>query len=95
MAFEGEIVSYTSTPAAITSSGGMDGIEGAAMNRLSIGVRVRFRNALEPQYNFERTFQQFLEYPVSQSLQEVEPALIPEIVDMLVDDIFNAATSNW
>lgn len=94
-AFEGEIIGYTSTPASITSTGGVGGVEGAATNRLTIGVRVRFKNALEPQYNFERTFQQFLEYPVSQSLQSVEPQLIPEIVDMLVDDIFNAATSNW
>lgn len=89
LAFEGEITGYTSTPAAIT------GNEQAVTNRLTIRVKIKFTNALQPQYNFEKTFQQFGEYPTSQDLMSAEPALIPEIVDMLVEDIFNAATSNW
>ena len=89
LAFEGEITGYTSTPAAIT------GNEQAVTNRLTIRVKVKFTNALQPEYNFEKTFQQFSEYPTSQALMSAEPTLIPEIVDMLVDDIFNAATSNW
>ena len=94
-AFEGEIIGYTSSPASITATGGQGGIEGAATNRLTIQVRVRFTNVIEPQNGFERTFQAFLEYDVNQPLQTVESRLIPEIVNMLVDDIFNAATSNW
>lgn len=90
---EGEIVGYTSTPSAITG----DALEtgGAAMNRLTISVAVRFTNLVEPQFNFNRTFTQSLEYPTSQLLQQAEMTLIPEIVEMLVDDIYNAATSNW
>ena len=94
-AFEGEIIGYSSSPAAITATGGQGGIEGAATNRLTIQVRVRFTNVIEPQNSYERTFQQFLEYDVNQPLQSVEGSLIPQIVEMLVDDIFNAATSNW
>ena len=94
-AFEGEITGYTSTPASITATGGQGGTEGAATNRLTIQVRVRFTNVIEPKNGFERTFQAFTEYSVNQPLQTVEARLIPEIVDMLVDDIFNAATSNW
>ncbi len=89
VSFEGEIVGYTSTPTAIA------GDEYAVLNRLTITVSVRFTNIVEPQFNFNRTFTQYLEYDASRLLQEVEPSLIPEIVDMLVDDIFNAATSNW
>ena len=94
-AFEGEIIGYTSTPASITATGGQGGVEGAATNRLTIQVRVRFTNVIEPQNSFEQTFQAFLEYDVNQALQTVEGQLIPQIVDMLVDDIFNKATSNW
>ena len=40
-------------------------------------------------------FQQFAEYPVTTALQDAENDLIPEIVDMLVEDVFNAAVANW
>lgn len=89
LAFEGEIVGYTSTPVAIS------GNEYALRNNLTISVRVRFTSVYEPQYNFDKTFSAFLPYDASQLLQTVEPTLIPEIVDQLVEDIFNAAASNW
>lgn len=89
LAFEGEITNYTSTPAAIS------GDEHALRNRLTITVKVRFTNAIDPKQNYDRSFSAFLEYNSSSLLQQVEPQLIPEIVDMLVEDIFNAAVSNW
>ncbi len=90
LAFEGEIINYTTAPAAISGS------EEATENRLTITVKVSFTNIHEPQYSFPpRTFSAFLNYPTSQMLQEAEGTLIPEIVEMLVDDIFNAAVSNW
>jgi hypothetical protein len=90
LAFEGEITGYTTVPTAISGS------EYATENRLTITVRVSFTNIYEPQYSFPaRTFSAFLNYPSSQMLQEAEGTLIPEIVEMLVDDIFNAAVSNW
>ena len=90
LAFEGEIVNYTSTTASVSSQ------EYAVLNRLTITVRVRFTNAIEPQYNINnRTFSAFADYDSNKLLQEVEGALIPEIVEKLVDDIFNAAVSNW
>lgn len=89
LSFEGEIIDYTSVPESIS------GDEIAITNRLTVTVRVRFTNALEPQYNFDKRFSQFAPYNTNKLLQEVEPSLLPEIVDMLVEDIFNAAVSNW
>lgn len=89
LAFEGEITNYTSTPASVTSN------EVAATNRLSITVKVKFTNTKDSKLNYSRSFTQFLEYDSSSLLTTVEPTLIPEIVDMLVDDIFNAAVANW
>lgn len=89
LAFDGEIVGYMITPTAITAD------ERAAKMRLTISVRVRFANAIEPQYNFERTFSQYEDYDSSQMLQSVEGTLIPTIVEKLVNDVFNAAVSNW
>ena len=87
--FEGEITNYVTAPAAIS------GEEFALRNRLTITVRMRFTNTIEPQLNYDRTFSAFQEYDATSLLQSVEPMLIPQIVEMLVDDIFNAAVSNW
>ncbi len=89
LAFEGEITGYATAPAAITSN------ETAARNRLTITVRVKYTSFYEPKLNFNKSFQRFAEYDASTLLQSVEDQLITEIVDQLVDDIFNAAVSNW
>ena len=87
--FEGEITNYTSVPSQTSGS------EYTVRNRLTITVMVRFTNSVEPQYNFSRQFSAFEDYDTSVLLQDAEVTLIPEIVDKLVNDIFNAAVSNW
>lgn len=89
LSFEGEIVGYTSTPTAVTAD------EIASQMRLTITVRVQFVSRYRPEDNFSRTFSQYGDYPSTQMLQTAEGGLIPEIVKMLVDDIFDAALSNW
>lgn len=89
LAFEGEITNYTSTPAAITSA------ETAAMNRLTITVKVKFTNVYEPQNNYNKSFSAFAEYDANQLLQDIQDQLITEICEQLVQDIFNAAVANW
>lgn len=91
LAFEGEIIGYNVTPTAVS---GTDEI--ATMNRLTITVRVSFTNLYEPQWNFaNRTFSSHMEYNASQDLMDAAPTLVPQIVDVLVDEIFNAAVANW
>lgn len=87
--FEGEITNYTSNPTSIS------GQEIAVMNRLTISVRVRFTNAMDPSLNYDKTFTSSLDYNSNKLLQEVEPTLIPQIVEQLVEDIFNSAVANW
>ena len=89
LAFEGEITSYTVQPVAVTSN------DMAAMNRLTITVKVKFTNRIDPTFDFNRSFSAFQEYLSSNDLSSVEGTLIPELVTQLVDDIFNAAVSNW
>ncbi|MCD7969785.1 MAG: LPS assembly lipoprotein LptE [Alistipes sp.] len=94
IAIEGEITGYTSTPSSISTLA--DGSDGAVRNRLTITVKIRINNVYEPHYNVnDRSFSAYLDYDSNQLLTEVENSLIPEIVDMLVDDIFNAAVANW
>ncbi len=89
MSFEGEIVNYTSLPIAVT------GDEYASQNRLTVTVKVKFTNRFQPKNNFDKQFSAYEDYDNTQLLQTVEPVLIPQIVDKLVTDIFNAAASNW
>jgi len=67
----------------------------AALNRLTIGVNVRFINRFEPDKDFEQKFVQFLDYPSESNLTAVKDELILGITEMLTTDIFNKAVINW
>jgi len=87
--FEGEIIGYSTDPAAITRN------ETAALNRFTIQIKVKFVNINDPSKDFESTFRHFSEYDSQQSLDAVESQLIPEILEKIVEDIFNRALVNW
>lgn len=89
LAFEGEITNYTSTPAAITAN------ETAAMNRLTITIKVKYTSVFEPQFNYNKSFSAFAEYDANSLLQDVQDTLIQEICEQLIQDVFNAAVANW
>lgn len=88
-ALEGEITNYTITPIAI------QGNDAAAMNRLTITVRVRFTNSYDDNQDFDQTFSRYADYPSSQNFTAVESTLVTEINDALTEDIFNKAFVNW
>jgi hypothetical protein len=87
--FEGSIVGYSTQPTAIT------GDDQAALNRLTIAVRVRFFNEFDPDSDFERTFSRFYDYPSNLDLSQIEDEAIDAITEALVEDIFNQAVVNW
>lgn len=86
---EGEITGYNVAPVAI------QGDEHAAMNRLTITVRVRFTNSFDESQNFDQSFSRYADYSSSQNLSSVESNLVSTISDALTDDIFNKAFVNW
>ncbi|MBQ3259814.1 MAG: LptE family protein [Alistipes sp.] len=89
-AFEGEIIGYTSATASVSSN------DYALQNRLTITVRVRFTNLIDEKASFNnRTFSAYADYDSTKLLTEVEGELITQIVDQLVNDIFQASASNW
>ncbi len=89
LAFEGEIVDYTTTPTAITAG------QTAAMNRLTIKVKVRFTSRIDDTKDFEQTFSRYEDYPSDQELTSVQEELTATIIEQLVEDIFNKALVNW
>jgi len=89
LSFSGEIRDYRVQPVAI------QGDEVAAMNRLTISVRVKFENAIDPTQNYDKTFSHFEDFDSRQQLTQVEQSLVTIIVDKLIEDIFNSAVANW
>lgn len=87
--FEGSITGYSTMPTAIA------GDDRAALNRLTITVRVKFVNEFEEKNSFERTFSRFYDYPSEISLSQIENEAIDIINEALVEDIFNQAVVNW
>lgn len=87
--FSGEITGYVTRPTAIT------GDETAAMNRLTITVRVKYTNYMQPELDYDNSFSRYEEYSSTQNLADVEDGLILLIVANLMDDIFNKAFVSW
>lgn len=85
----GVITDYTTRPTAI------QGNETAALNRLTVTVKVTFVNTIDPTKDFESSFSRFEEYPSSQDITAVKDQLLPTINEALIDDIFNKSVVNW
>lgn len=85
----GFVVSYDVTPTAVTSQ------EIAAQNRLTITVKITFKNNKHEEEDFEKSFAAFQDYDSNLTLDSVEGQLVDEIVEILVEDIFNATVANW
>ena len=86
---EGSITGYTIRPVAI------QGDETAAMNRLTITVKVKFSNKYDENQNFEQSFSRYVDYSSTQNFTSIESSLVEEINEALTEDIFNKAFVNW
>jgi hypothetical protein len=73
----------------------LTGNETSALTRLNISVKVKFDNRLNPDKSFEKTFSRFADFQANQPLSAVESALLQEISEQLVQDIFNEAFLDW
>lgn len=86
---EGTIIAYELSPISATAG------DKAAMNRLTITVQVKFTNKLQEEQNFDKDFSFYQDFPQDQSLSQVEPNLVPKILDQLVLNIFNSTAATW
>lgn len=87
--FEGEITDYNTKPLTVAADAQ------AATNRFTITVRVKFTNAVDPDFSYEQSFSRYEDYDSSLDLSAVEKELSDKIVELLVEDIFNRAFVNW
>jgi len=89
LVFEGQITDYEVRPMAIQKE------DMAAQNRLTVTVRLKYTNNRDHEQDFDRSFSAFEDFSSSMSLNDVESSIVPEIIDKLLEDIFNATIANW
>ena len=89
MELSGEITGYDITTAAVTAD------EVAARNKLTVTVKISFTDKKHSEEDFDKSFSAFAEYDSSNTIDAIEGALCQEIIEKLVEDIFNAAVAQW
>lgn len=63
--------------------------------RLTITVRVRYANQVNPEEDFEQTFSAYRMFPSTRMIQDVQDELCREIITEIVEQIYNATVANW
>lgn len=86
---EGEIVSYELTPLAVQED------SFASETRLTLTVRMRFRNNKVEGQDREERVSAYRNFPADRMLTDVQDQLIGELIKEIVDQIFNVTMSNW
>ena len=89
LVIEGEITQYQQRNKSVTSEGH------SAQTELSMTVNVRFTNNVNHAEDFERQFSAQSTYETTQSLNSVQEELVTQMVEDIVDQIFNATVANW
>lgn len=86
---EGEIVRYDLTPMAVKEDAF------ASETRLTMAVRIRFRNNVNSDQDKEETISAYRDFSSNRALDDVQDDLIEELKKEIVDQIFNNTLSNW
>ena len=85
----GEITGYSLSPQAV----GEDAY--ATETRLTITVRVKYTDHVNPANSIDQSFSAYRQFSASLLLIDVQDDLCREISEELVDLIFNATLGNW
>jgi hypothetical protein len=89
---EGQIISFTLTPAAVQREGNIDQ---ASLNRLTLGIQIRFTNTKDPEQDFDQQFTITEDFPQDTDITRIPPASIERMTERLVADVFNKSVANW
>ncbi|MDH6354425.1 hypothetical protein M2132_000753 [Dysgonomonas sp. PH5-45] len=86
---EGEVTRYDLTPLAVRE----DAL--ASQTRLTMSVRMRYKNNKNPQEDKEEVFTAYRDFDSSNMLTDVQDELVKQLTEDIVDQIFNSTMSNW
>ena len=86
---EGEIVGYQLTPLAISAD------SYASQTKLTLTIKVRFTNLKNPEEDFEKSYTAFQTFDSNQILNNVQDALVKQMITDIVDNIYNDTVAKW
>ena len=89
LSLKGEITAYDQLNKSVSSDGF------SAMMQLKMTVKVTFENATNHSEDFEKSFSATREFDASQQLNDVQEELVQQMIDEIVEQIFNATVANW
>ena len=93
---DGDLVLVVTVESYDVKAQGVAKDETPAQNRLTVTCKATFENIKHPEENFEKkSFAAYQDYDADLSLDEVEEALCDDIIETLVEDIFNASVAQW
>ena len=85
----GAITGYSLSPQAVKSDAY------ASETRLTIKIKVKFVSKPHPTDNFEKEFSTYRDFDATQLLTDVQEGLCNEMIEEIVEEIFNATVANW
>lgn len=84
----GEITSYDQFNKAVSADGYSSQVQ------LKLSVNIRFKNTKTNQ-QWERQFSATTQYDATQSLSAVQETLVDQMLEDIIDQIFNATVADW
>lgn len=64
-------------------------------NRLTIDMRVSYKERQNPDADWQQTFSYFVDFPSDRNLLDLQDQLVQEAYDQITEDIFNKAFTDW
>jgi len=89
LVLRGRITEYRVAPVAI------QGGQQAAQNRLSITIFVECQSTRFPELSWQQSFMNFIDFPATANVGQLQEPLIQELSERLAQDIVNKTLSNW
>ena len=86
---EGEITGYALTAMAISAD------SYSAETKLTITVKVRFTNNVNPEESFDKTYSAYQTFESSQMLSDVQEELCNAMIKEIAENIYNDTVARW
>ena len=87
--FSGEIKDYSTAPTAVSAN------ELASKIRFTITIRVKYTDSTNPDNSWDQEFTRYRDFDSNKNFNEVEAQLSGQILDDIIEQIFNKAFVNW
>ncbi|NPA46658.1 MAG: LptE family protein [Chlorobi bacterium] len=89
LVYAGTITEYNISPAAGTAD------QQAALNRLTVRVKIDFTNKKHPDDNMSKTYSYYYDFPADKLIDDVKAEAHEVIMEQITRDIFNDTLAKW